>query len=149
MLTPLDIENKKFSKQIMNGYSVEEVDEFLDEVTVEYEKVYKENIELKKHAEDLNTDVGEYKNIESTLQNTLVMAQKTADEIQAVAKQKAEQIIKDAEFTAKSSIEEINAKLIAKQAEYDAMKKQFEVYKAKQESLLIGQLEILKDVNED
>jgi len=149
MLTPLDIENKKFSKQIMNGYSVEEVDEFLDEVTVEYEKVYKENIELKKHAEDLNTDVGEYKNIESTLQNTLVMAQKTADEIQSVAKQKAEQIVKDAEFTAKSSIEEINAKLIAKQAEYDAMKKQFEVYKAKQESLLIGQLEILKDVNED
>ena len=31
MITPLEIENKKFSKQMMNGYSVEEVDEFLDE----------------------------------------------------------------------------------------------------------------------
>ena len=38
MYTPLDIENKKFSKQMMNGYSVEEVDDFLDELTVDYEK---------------------------------------------------------------------------------------------------------------
>ena len=41
MLTPLDIENKKFSKQMMNGYSVEEVDDFLDELTEDYEKLYK------------------------------------------------------------------------------------------------------------
>ena len=32
MITPLDIENKKFSKQMMNGYNVDEVDEFLDEL---------------------------------------------------------------------------------------------------------------------
>ena len=38
MLTSLDIENKKFGKQIMNGYSVEEVDDFLDEVGVEFAK---------------------------------------------------------------------------------------------------------------
>ena len=149
MLTPLDIENKKFSKQIMNGYSVEEVDEFLDEVTVEYEKLYKENLELKESTENLHSDVGQYKDIESTLQNTLVMAQKTADEIQSVAKQKAEQIVKDAEFTARNSMEEVNALLIAKQKEYEDLKKQASVYKAKQESLLIALLEILKDVNED
>jgi len=47
MLTPLDIENKKFSRKRISGYSVEEVDEFLDEVTVDYEKLYKENSELK------------------------------------------------------------------------------------------------------
>jgi len=45
MITPLDIENKKFSKQMMNGYSVEEVDEFLDQLTVDYEKTYKENFD--------------------------------------------------------------------------------------------------------
>ena len=44
MLTPLDIENKKFSKQMMNGYSVNEVDEFLDELTADYEKLYKETM---------------------------------------------------------------------------------------------------------
>ena len=42
MITPLDIENKKFSKQMMNGYSVEEVDDFLDDLTVDYTKNYKE-----------------------------------------------------------------------------------------------------------
>ena len=36
MLTPLDIENKKFQKQMMNGYNVDEVDDFLDEITVDY-----------------------------------------------------------------------------------------------------------------
>ena len=43
MITPLDIENKKFSKQMMNGYSVEEVDDFLDDLTVDYTKNYKED----------------------------------------------------------------------------------------------------------
>lgn len=38
MYTPLDIENKKFAKQMVNGYSVEEVDDFLDELTIDYEK---------------------------------------------------------------------------------------------------------------
>ena len=47
MITPLDIENKKFSKQMMNGYSVEEVDDFLDDLTVDYEKNYKELAESK------------------------------------------------------------------------------------------------------
>ena len=40
MITPLDIENKKFAKQMMNGYSVEEVDEFLDDLTIDYTKNY-------------------------------------------------------------------------------------------------------------
>ena len=53
MITPLEIENKKFSKQMMNGYSVEEVDEFLDELTVDYEKAYKESTELKNKVEEL------------------------------------------------------------------------------------------------
>jgi len=67
MITPLDIENKKFSKKI-NGYSVEEVDEFLDEITVDYEKLYKENKALKENTEELHNDVGQYRNIETTLQ---------------------------------------------------------------------------------
>ena len=72
MLTPLEIENKKFSKQIMNGYSVEEVDDFLDTLTIDYEKLYKEVSELNSKLEDLESSVGHYKTIEGTLQNTLV-----------------------------------------------------------------------------
>ena len=149
MLTPLDIENKRFGKQMMNGYNVSEVDDFLDELTLEYGKLYKENAELKEKREELDSDVGKYKNIESTLQNTLVMAQKTADEITLVAKQQAEQIIKDAEYQAKSSVEELNTQRVLKEKELEELKKQFDVYKAKMESLLISQLELLKDVNKE
>ena len=149
MITPLDIENKRFSKQMVNGYNVDEVDEFLDEITADYEKIYKENKELKENAEVLNNDVGQYKNIESTLQNTLVIAQKTADEIQNVAKQQAEQIIKDAEYQAKTKIDELNTQIMIKEKEIEDLKKQFNVYKAKMESLLISQLELIKDITEE
>ena len=124
MITPLELENKRFAKQKIGGYSVSEVDDFLDDLTVEYGKLYKENLELKANQETLNNDVGQYKNIENTLQNTLIMAQKTADEIQEVAKQKAEQIIKDAELTARSTVEEINTQILMKQKEIEDLKKQ-------------------------
>ena len=149
MITPLDIENKKFAKQMVNGYNVNEVDDVLDEVTASYEKLYKENAELKANAEELNNDVGQYKNIETTLQSTLVMAQKTADEIQAVAKKQAEQIIKDAETKAKQSVDELNLQITMKQKELEELKRQFDVYKAKMESLLISQLELIKDINNE
>ena len=42
MITPVDIENKKFSKQMVNGYNVDEVDDFLDQVTVAFERKCKE-----------------------------------------------------------------------------------------------------------
>jgi len=149
MLTPLDIENKRFAKQKLGGYNVDEVDDFLDELTLEYGKLYKENAELKERREELDSDVGKYRNIENTLQNTLIMAQKTADEITSVAKQQAEQIIKDAEYSAKSSVEELNTQIMIKEKELSDLKKQFDVYKAKMESLLISQLELLKDIKED
>ena len=123
MITPLDIENKKFSKQMVNGYNVDEVDEFLDEITADYEKLYKENKALKDNAEELHNDVGQYKDIESTLQNTLIIAQKTADEVQNVAKKQAEQIIKDAEYQAKTKLDEINTQLMIKEKELDELKK--------------------------
>ena len=149
MITPLDIENKKFAKQMMNGYNVDEVDDFLDELTLDYGKLYKDNAELKAQREELDSNVGKYKNIENTIQNTLIMAQKTADEVQEVAKKQAEQIIKDAEFQAKNSVEELNTQILLKQKELEDLKKQFDVYKAKMESLLISQLELLKDHKED
>ncbi len=149
MITPLDIENKKFTRQMMKGYNVDEVDDFLDELTLEYGKLYKENAELKAQREELDTNVGKYKNIENTIQNTLIMAQKTADEVQEVAKKQADQIIKDAEYQAKNSVEELNTQILLKQKELEDLKKQFGVYKAKMESLLVSQVELLKDIKEE
>jgi len=149
MYTPLDIENKKFAKQMMNGYSVEEVDNFLDELTVDYERLYKESNENKTKMAELEANLVKYKNLESTLQNTLVMAQSTADEIKKVAQQQADQIIRDAQGTAKQQLMEIEQQITIKTRELDDLQKQFDVYKAKMESLLISQLELLKDINKD
>ncbi len=149
MITPLDIENKKFSKQMMNGYSVEEVDEFLDNLTTDYEKAYKQSTELKSRVEDLESSLLHYKKIEDTLQNTLVMAQSTAEEVKNVARQQAEQIIKEAEGNARKSVDDLGQEILIKKKELEDIKKQFDVYKAKMESLLISQLELLKDINKD
>ena len=149
MITPLDIDNKKFSKQMVNGYNVEEVDDFLDELTTDYSKNYKEVNELRAKVEELNNSLVQYKTIESTLQNTLVMAQSTAEEVKNVAKQKADQIVDEAKANAQKQVDELNNEIIMKQKELDDVKKQFDIYKAKMESLLISQLELLKDVNKD
>ena len=149
MITPLDIENKKFSKQMMNGYNVEEVDDFLDDLTVDYSKNYKEITELKAKVDELNKSLEHYKTIEETLQNTLIMAQTTAEDIKNAAKQQADQIVNEAKGTAKKQVEELENEIVLKQKELDDVKKQFDIYKAKMESLLISQLELLKDVNKE
>ena len=149
MLTPLDIENKKFQKQMMNGYNVDEVDDFLDEITADYEKLYKENSELNAEIERSKTDLEKYKNIEETLQNTLVMAQKTADDIKKNAQEEADNIIKGARSKMQTSVDELTKDLETRKREYSETKKQFDIYRAKMEALLISQLELLKDMKED
>ncbi|MCI9287277.1 MAG: DivIVA domain-containing protein [Clostridia bacterium] len=149
MLTPLEIENKKFSKQMVNGYNVEEVDEFLDLLTVDYERMYKENSEAREKIEQLTGDLAHYKTIESTLQSTLMMAQSTAEEVKNVAKQQAEQIVEDARMSASKEVSMLEQEIMVKKKELEDAQKQFDIYKAKMESLLISQLEILKEINKD
>ena len=149
MLTPLDIENKRFSKQMMNGYSVDEIDDFLDQLTLDYQTLYKENSSLKEKIEELEMSINHYKTIESTLQNTLVMAQSTAEEIKKIANQQAEQIVKEAEIQAKESVNSIKNQTLDEMRNMEEVKKQFEVYKAKMEALLISQLELLKDMKDE
>ena len=149
MLTPLEIENKKFSKQMVNGYNVEEVDEFLDLLTVDYERMYKENSEAREKIEQLTGDLAHYKTIESTLQSTLMMAQSTAEEVKNVAKQQAEQIVEDARMSASKEVSMLEQEIMVKKKELEDAQKQFDIYKAKMESLLISQLELLKDINKE
>ena len=149
MITPLDIENKKFAKQVMNGYSVDEVDDFLDDLTIEYEKLFKENAEYKNDIVRLKEDMEHYKAIESTLQNTLVMAQTTAEDVKNVAKQQAEQIIAEAKLNAEKEVDYLENEISLKKKELEDIQREFDVYKAKMESLLISQLEILKEMNKE
>ena len=91
----------------------------------------------------------DYKNIEETLQSTLIMAQSTAEEVKKVARQQADQIIADAKGNAQKNVDDLELEIISKKKQVEDTKKQFDIYKAKMEALLISQLELLKDVNED
>ena len=149
MITPLDIENKKFSKKAINGYNPEEVDDFLDEVIKDYESLFRQSSDNKNKIEELNSKLEHYNKIESTLQNTLVMAQSAADEVKRAAEKQAEQIIKEAENKARESTMGIEQQITDRKKELENVQKQFDVYKAKMESLLISQLELLKEINND
>ncbi len=149
MITPLDIENKRFSKKTLSGYDPEEVDEFLDELTKDYTIIYKKVSESEKEVDELNAKMERYTQIESTLQNTLLMAQSAADEVKNAAQKQADQIIREAESSARQITNNIDIQVTEKRKELEELTKQFDVYKAKMESLLISQLELLKDVNKD
>lgn len=149
MLTPLDIENKRFSKQMMNGYNVEEVDDFLDEIGADYAKKSRDFQEKDKELEELKKEIEKYKSLETTLQNTLVMAQSTAEEVKNVAKKQADQLLTEAKSTAEREAIDLEQKISFKKREYESLQKQFDIYKAKMESLLISQLELIKDMKKD
>ncbi len=132
-----------------NGYSVEEVDEFLDQLTVELEKKCKELSTSTKEVEQLKQELEHYRGMESTIQNTLVIAQSAADEVKNNAKQQATQIIKDAEGTARQSVETLSQSIVMKKKELEDLDKQLDVFRAKMESLLISQLELIKDTKKE
>lgn len=148
MLTPLDIENKRFTKTL-KGYNVEEVDDFLDQLTLEYEKLYKENAEYRDQVDKYQKDIEHYRNVEHTLQNTLVMAQTTAEDIKSMAQKQADQIIRDAQNDARKAVDELNKEEFEIRRRLEDLRRQFDVYKAKMEALLISQLELLQDDKEN
>jgi cell division initiation protein len=149
MITPLDIENKTFGKQAINGYSTQEVHEFMAELLQDYEKIYKENKEYRERIESLNQGLQHYKSIEDTLQNALVVAQGTAETVKDNARVEADNIIKEAEISARKNVDEIGQRVLERQLQLEETEKKFNVYKAKMEALLISQLELLKDINND
>ena len=83
------------------------------------------------------------------MRDTLVMAQTTAEDVKNAAQKQAEQIIRDAQSEAKRSVEDLNREQYEVTKKTEDLKKQFEVYKAKMQALLIAQLELLEDDNKN
>lgn len=139
MITPLDVQGKEFRKSVM-GYSSKEVDIYLDDLGNSYEKVYKENIELKDKIGMLTDQIRQYNNLEETLKNTLVIAQSTADDVTSSARKKAELIVEEAELKSKSLINEANEEVKKIMKEYDHLKKEIFIFKTRYESFVKAQL---------
>ena len=131
LLTPMDIHNKEF-KRSFRGYNEDEIDEFLDQVVNDYEKLFRDNDKLKEEVARLQKDAESYKEREKSINDTLLLAQKTAQEVTDNARQTAadmkenaakecENMRNEASVEAKKQIEEAANKVRAIVAEYDRL----------------------------
>lgn len=99
MITPFEIENKDFSKA-MRGYNAEEVDEFLDEIILDLQKLLAENEKLKTEIKRLNGEMNQQKQSESSVVSTLESAKRLMNDLSASAEKRAEIILKNAQLDA-------------------------------------------------
>ncbi|MCF8010604.1 MAG: DivIVA domain-containing protein [Clostridiales bacterium] len=165
MLTPLDVQNKEF-RRALRGYNEEEVDEFLDQLAQDYEWIYMENERLKEKLEDIESGIKRYEEMEQTIKDTLVMAQKNSDELREntqketevmvnEARQKAQQTVKDAEEKADKIIsmaeekaeeitEDAKQKVESTLQEYQWLQRQAKVFRVKFRSFLEAQLNLME-----
>ncbi|NRT70757.1 DivIVA domain-containing protein [Clostridium beijerinckii] len=147
-LTPMDINNKEFKKGL-RGYNSDEVDEFLDEVVDNYEELYKENANLKEKLANLNEKIEHYSKIESTIQNTLLLAQNAAEQAKNSAKKEAEFMIKNANETAQKIMDKAHNDVIQVNDEYERVKQEFIKFRAKYRNFMNAQLETFDDLEKD
>lgn len=145
MLTPIEIENKEFKKGL-RGYKEEEVDEFLDIVKEDFERIYKENIDLKEKIHLYQDQVSRYKNIEDTLKATLITAQSAAEDTCNAANKKAQIIVEEAELRARQIIEQGNNQVIEIRKEYDTLVKEFKIFRNKFQSLLEDEMRNIDEI---
>lgn len=148
VLTPLDIHNKEFKKSF-RGYNEEEVDEFLDKIVKDYERLYQDNIELKETVDRINSKLEHYQHMENTLHNTLVIAQETAEEVKLNAKKESELQLKESEIRGQKLVDEAMSKVRRMNAECEELKKQAQVYRTRMRTLVEAQLEMLTKAEQD
>lgn len=155
MLSIVDIQNKEFKKSKFGGYQIDEVNEYLEQIIKSYQEVLNDNYALKDKVNVLNESVQYYRTMESTIQNVLVLADKTAQDTKAAAYEKAEQIRKEAEERAEkitALAEERVSKIIdqGRQEAYDLSQKveetksQYLAYKAQFKQLIQAQMDFLE-----
>jgi len=147
MLLPLEIQNKIFSKSL-SGYDRSEVDEFLDQVYSDYEALHKENFTLREKVSHLEEGMDTYKNMEHTMQEALVVAQKTEEDVKQAAQEKAEIIVDRATQKSREIIDNANEELSKIRLEYEQIQKEIEIFKTKTVASLSAVLtELQKEEN--
>ena len=99
MITPVDIEQKEFTRGV-RGYKEEEVDTFLNLIILEMENLIRTNRELSDENSKLKEELATSRNTESEVLETLETAKRLMSEISASAEKRAEVLLKNAELDA-------------------------------------------------
>jgi cell division initiation protein len=110
-ITPLDIQQKQFPMKF-RGFDMEEVYAFLEVLREEMEELLRENASLKEAAQRSGNQIKEYRDLESTLRETLMSTQQMVEEYKSNARKESELIVKEAELKADVLIKEAQEKVI-------------------------------------
>lgn len=141
MLTPSEIQDKQFKTGL--GFDKKDVEQFLHDLSSDFDALLQENNELKKRLKDQNERLVYYKSIEKTLQKALILAEKTAQDIRATALREAEAIELEAKTKANQIILEKQSQIEQYEHRTMNLQQQYDVFKIHFENLLHSQLELL------
>ncbi|HCV42735.1 MAG TPA: hypothetical protein DGH68_04560 [Bacteroidetes bacterium] len=133
-LTPLDIKKQEF-KKAMRGYDPVEVDTFMDMMANEFEEVLRQQKDTRDKVVEVETQLKDYRQIEKTLQQTLLQAQEATSKTYESARREADLITREAEMKASKLLEQANA-------EHNKLNQEISQLRAKRESL-IGRMRVL------
>ncbi len=140
-MTPIDIRNKEFRKGI-RGYRCAEVEKFLESVSKEFEIFYKENFELREKVGKLDIELSQYHKLESTLNQTMVLAQQTAEEVKLAAHHEAGLVLREAEQEKIQKLSEAQLKWEELQGEIQDLTRKRELIRTQLKSFLTAQLDL-------
>lgn len=144
MITPQELETKEFGVSF-RGYDKDEIDDFLDALQKDYEHLYKENGTMKSKMAVLVAKIDEYKEMEESLRNALLTAQKMGETMMEDAKSKSDLIVKEAQVKAERILSSMNSQLVAERQKLEAAKRENEIFKARISSLYQAQIRILEN----
>lgn len=147
-LTPIDIQKKEFRKGV-RGYNPEEVDRFLESVGREFEAVYTENFELREKLQRSEAELRQYKLLENTLQQTMVLAQQTAEEVKLAARQEADLLLKEAEHQKVNRLAEAQKQWEKVNGEIEELQKRREMIRTQLKTFLMAQLDLADAFEKD
>jgi len=139
MITPQDIQTKEFSKGV-RGYKEEDVDIFLDELTIQLDAMIKENEALKAQIAKQDEKIAEYRNQEGAVIKTLETAKSLMNDLSASAEKRADILIRNAEIDAASMIRQAKANLVNLQAEEKMLLERVTTLKKNFKTLLESEL---------
>ena len=120
-VTPLDLRQTKF-QTAMRGYDRGEVAAFLAEAAEDYENALRENDRLRQELGKVEALLNEHRGQEKNLSNTLITAQKLADEIRENAQQEAGRIVREAEGRADLLLQKCQVRVEDVQSEIDGLR---------------------------
>ena len=128
MITPADIGNKEFSRKV-RGYDTEEVDMFLDVITVDLEKLIKENLKLKAQLANVEKSIGTIGDSDITVRETLETAKSIMDDLAVSSEKRAKALVENAEMDAAIIIKDAKMKAEQLADESRELKSTFEKFR--------------------